>query len=159
MQVVDSKKKILTFPEILGHAIAAASKDKQAFQKSLMMALEEIKMPSAEAINIKNTLFLGHFTPDRKTALLKVFNADTFKNFLGNLEIYLRDALQHGTDLFVYPYENHSAESVFNHLRKRNITIETRSSKDGKMVAVIMLDANLVKGKTEKPAKKPSKKW
>lgn len=154
MEAIDSKKQILTFPEILGHAIAGSGVSKLDFQKSMMMTLEEIKMESSEAINVKNTIFLGHFTPDRKTAYLKIFNADTFKNFLGNLEVYLRDAASHGTDMFVYPYENHSAEAVFNHLRRKGIaTVETRSDKSGKMAAIILLDPRLVE-----PEQKPKKR-
>lgn len=145
MQPIDSNNQILTFPEILGRSIAGAVKNTTEFQSAMMLTLKELEMESAEAINIKNTIFLGHFAPDRRTALLKVFNADTYKNFLGNLEIYLRDALQHGTDMFVYQYDNNSAEAVFNHLRKKSIaTVETNKTKDGQPIAIIILDPNLV---------------
>lgn len=158
-QAIDSNKKILTFPEVLGHAIAGAVKDTTEFQKAMMLTLKELEMESAEAINIKNTVFLGHFSPDRRTALLKVFNADTYKNFLGNLEIYLRDALQHGTDMFVYQYKDNSAEAVFNHLRKKAIaTVETNKTKDGQPIAIIILDNELVQAPEQKKSKKPAKK-
>ena len=159
MQSIDSNKQILTFPDILGRAIAGSGVDKTEFQTAMLLTLKELEMPSAEAINIKNTVFLGHFTPDRKTAYLKIFNVDTFKNFLGNLEIYLRDALQHGTDMFVYQYESHSADAVFNHLRKKGIaTIETHKNKDDQMLAVVILDPALVQNPETKQPKKPAKK-
>lgn len=157
MNEVDSNKRILTFPEVLGHSLAGSGLSKEKFQQAMMLTLKEMEMPTAEAINVKNTIFLGHFTPDRKTALLKIFNADTFKNFLGNVEIYLRDALAHGTDLFVYPYQNHSAEAVFNHLRKQGITVETRKGDDGQMLALVILDPQLL-GDGAKPAKAAKRK-
>lgn len=159
MQPIDSNKQILTFPEVIGRAIASSGIGKVEFQNELMLTLKELEMPSAEAINVKNTVFLGHFTPDKKSAYLKIFNIDTFKNFLGNLEIYLRDALQHGTDMFVYQYKDNSAEAVFNHLRKKAIaTVETNKTKDGKLLAIIMLDPNLVQTPTKESRKKPAKK-
>lgn len=155
---IDSRKRILTFPEILGHSISSSVRDKVEFQKAMMLTLKELEMESAEAINVKNTIFLGHFTPDRRTALLKVFNADTYKNFLGNLEIYLRDAFQHGTDMFVYQYDNRSAEAVFNHLSKKSIaTVETHKNEKGQMIAILLLDTKMVKPEA-KPNKKTKKK-
>lgn len=158
MNPIDSKKQILSFPDILVHAIAAGSASKLEFQKAMMLTLKELEMQSAEAINVKNTVFLSHFTPDRKTAYLKVFNADTFKNFIGNLEIYLRDALQHGTDMFVYIYEDSSADAVFNNLRKRGITVETNKNEKGQMIAIILLDSQLVQAPEKKQNKKAQKK-
>lgn len=159
MQPIDSNKQILTFPEVIGRSIAGSGIDKLEFQKRMMLTLKELEMPSAEAINVKNTVFLGHFTQDRKTAYLKIFNVDTFKNFLGNLEIYLRDALQHGTDMFVYQYESHSADAVFNHLRKKGVaTVDTHKNKDGQMIAVVILDPNLVQNPDVKQPKKSAKK-
>lgn len=158
-QSIDSNKQILTFPEVLGHAIAGSGISTKEFPRAMMLTLHEMQMPSAEAINVKNTVFLGHFTPDRRTAYLKIFNADTFKNFLGNLEIYLRDALKHGTDMFVYQYENHSADAVFNHLRKKAIaTVETHKTTDDKLIAVVILDPNLVQSPEAQPKKKSAKK-
>lgn len=154
-QVIDSNKQIITFPEIIGRAIAGSGLSTTDFQKAMMLTLKELEMPSAEAINVKNTVFLGHFTPDRRTAYLKIFNVDTFKNFLGNLEIYLRDALKHGTDMFVYRYDNHSADAVFNHLRKKSIaTVETNKTTDGDLIAIVLLDPNMVQAAPEKKAKK-----
>lgn len=157
MQPIDSKKKTLTFPEVVGHAITGSGLKGMELAKAIYMTLEEMKMPTAEAINVKNTVFLGHFTQDKKTAYLKVFNVDTYKNFLGNLEVYLRDAANNGTDMFVYPYTDNSADAVFNHLRKKSIaTVETRKDKDGKMIAIIMLDPELVEA-PEKNRKKTKK--
>lgn len=159
MNPIDSKKHILMFPEILGHAIAGSGLDKLEFQKAMMLTLQELQMENTEAINVKNTIFLAHFTPDRKTAYLKIFNADTFKNFIGNLEVYLRDALQHGTDMFVYRYENHSADAVFNHIMKKGIgTVEKHKTTDGDLLAVVLLDPNMVQPAQAKPKKARKKK-
>lgn len=154
MQPIDSNKKILTYPEIIGYAIAGSGLKGMELAKAMYVAMEEIRMPTAESMNIKNTVFLGHFTPDKKTAYLKIFNVDTYKNFLGNLEVYLRDAAKHGTDMFVYHYENHSAEAVFNHLRKKGIaTVETGKNKDGDLLAVVLLDPKLVQNTSKKKVK------
>lgn len=159
MNPVDSKKQILMFPEIIGRSIAGSGVDSKKFQELMMLTLKELEMPSAEAINVKNTVFLGHFTPDKKTAYLKIFNADTFKNFLGNLEVYLNDALQHGTDMFVYRYENHSADAVFNHIMKKGIaTVEKHKTTDGDLLAVVLLDPNMVQSDMGKPKKAGKKK-
>lgn len=155
MQPIDSKDKILTFPEIVGHAIAGSGLKGMELAKAILLTTEEMKMETARAINVKNTVFLGHYTPDKKTAYLKIFNVDTFKNFLGNLEVFLRDAAAHGTDMFVYRYDNHSADAVFNHLRKKSIaTVETNKTTDGDLLAVVLLDPKLVQKNPEKKDKK-----
>lgn len=157
-QTIDSNKKLLSFPEVIGQAIAGSGLKGMDLAKALVMTIEEMKMDTAKAINVKNTVFLGHYTPDKKTAYLKIFNVDTFKNFLGNLEAYFRDAMHRGTDMFVYQYENHSADAVFNHLRKKGIaTIDTHRNDDGQMIAIILLDPKLV-SKPEAPRKNKATK-
>lgn len=154
-QAVDSNKKILTYPEIIGQSIAGSGLKDMDLAKAMYLTMEELRMPTAESMNIKNTVFLAHHTPDKKTAYLKIFNVDTFKNFLGNLEVYLRDAAKHGTDMFVYRYDNHSADAVFNHLRKKSIaTVETHKTTDGDLLAVVLLDPKMVQKAPEKKSKK-----
>lgn len=154
-QAIDSKEKTLTFSEIIGQSIAGSGLKGMDLAKAILLTMEELKMETARAINVKNTVFLGHYTPDKKTAYLKIFNVDTFKNFLGNLEVFLRDAIENGTDMFVYRYENNSADAVFNHLRKKNIaTVETNKTTDGQPIAIVLLDPKLVQAPEPKKNKK-----
>lgn len=144
MQTIDSKTKNLSLPEILVQSIAGSGLKGVDLAKQLAMTMEEVRMKNTEAIKIRNTVFLTHLTPDRRTAYLKLYNIDTYKNFLGNLEAFLKNAKARGTDLFVYPYNDNSAEAVFNFLQKNSIAlVETRKNKYGEMMALIMMDPKL----------------
>ena len=140
MQPIDSKKRILTFPEVIGHALMLYGFKGEKFTKAALLLMEEMKVQGCEAVNINNTVFIGHYTPDRRTAVLKVLNADTHKNLLGNVQLFLQKSKEDGTDLFVYFHDDKTPTPIFSFIEQKKLgSIQTGKNEDGKFATIINL--------------------
>lgn len=143
MSIVDSKKQMLSFPEIIVNALASYGFKGEEFTKAALLTMEEIKMKGCEARNVCNTVFICHFTPDRRTAMLKVLNADTHANLLNNVQTFLEQAKENGTDLFVYFHDDKSPMPIFNYIEKQRIGVtQTEQNSKGQFATLINLDPN-----------------
>ena len=90
MKYIDSKKNQLTLPEIIGHFVMANGLTGEKAAVQMLTIMEEMRLPDAEGINIGNTVFISHYTKDKKSLLGWIANVDTEKNLVNNAESYIR---------------------------------------------------------------------
>lgn len=137
----DSKKKKLTMPEIMVRAMYLL-KDRitTPVDQALMLLLEELKLPNAEAIQFGNTVFVTHFSPESSTAAMYALNVDTAKNLMKNGELYTRYLLKRGLKGFLTSYDTEAFSLPFKLIEKNHLGTVQTWKQGNKFVTAVMFN-------------------
>ena len=122
MKLVDSKSKKLSMQEIIIHA-SERDKDNAPMPLAgiIMSIMEELRLPNSEARQFGNTLFISHFSADKKMCIMRALNMDTPRNFINNGELYTRHLIKMGTVYFYTIYTNESFGLPFRQIEKHKL--------------------------------------
>lgn len=81
--VVNSKERLMSGPEMLMLAAQELNNTEYPTEKVALALAKEISMPSADLVQIGNTVYIGHTSPKRPDIMEgRAFNFDTARNFL-----------------------------------------------------------------------------
>lgn len=147
MNLVDSKERELSIPEIVSQAAATQSKSELPIQTILVAFVKEASMPDTEVKQYGNTVFITHFSKDKDLAVGRALNMDTAKNFVYNGTEYLRDLVRGGTTKFVAQFDQKSFATAFTILKRTPVTTDMKmwvvDTPKGKTQVRIALDGEL----------------
>jgi hypothetical protein len=89
--VVDSKKKLLSTPEIVVKSVQASDLNGIPVYAVLMGLMKEMSLPDAEVKQFGNTVFIGHRARQNKNWIIcKLITIDSSKNLIDNCEAYVK---------------------------------------------------------------------
>lgn len=147
MDLVNSKERELSIPEIVSQAAATQSKSELPIQTILVAFVKEASMPDTEVKQYGNTVFITHFSKDKDLAVGRALNMDIAKNFVYNGTEYLRDLVRGGTTKFVAQFDQKSFATAFTILKRTPVTTDMKmwvvDTPKGKTQVRIALDGEL----------------
>ena len=122
--VVDSKKKQLSFQEVMMYRVKDEDEKKQlphSAEVVLLTLIEELKMPSCEAILFGNTFFIYHVNKGRTGAVVRMLNVDTATNLIDNSVKFARHMQKEGIEHFMSTYEYKGYTKLFDMMQKKKL--------------------------------------
>lgn len=141
MEVFDSKKKRLSMQEIMIRALKnQLDTINVPLEVALLQLVEEIKMPGSEALQIGNTVFITHYSPESKVCAMFALNVDSARNYINNGEVYVRRLMSKGMKGFMTSYTKESFGVPFKQLEKLHLGIVQTNKKDGKFVTSVLFN-------------------
>jgi len=134
MEMVDSNQKKLTGEQIAEIAIANTKVGRPMKQAKDMLVVE-FSLPNVWKMRQGNTLFVCHKTKYPGYGYFRALNADTARNFVQNIKIFLDAAYKVGFDVLVTQFHDKAILNIANVI-SRNITQPDRGyvvqkTKDG----------------------------
>ena len=142
MEMVDSKEKLLGMPSIVTMSMSANSK--RPLASALANAARQGTLPSADTIQVGNTVFLAHRGKDKNKNKMVggTYNVDTPENYANNIVEYLK--YLKNKDIVDYSMQ-FTGEDMFNILNivkqnVQNITTKfmvARTKKENEYVLII----------------------
>lgn len=149
MKPIDSKKQQLSLPEIIGQFVVGVGYEKTDAAKQMLVIMHEMQMPDAEGLNIGNTVFVSHYTKDKKKLMGWVANLDTKENFINNVEQYIRYIIENGVEAAIVGYLNNDGSDVANRVTKHKLAkVTTKRGENGIYVSEFLI-ANPVEEQKE----------
>lgn len=131
----------MEIPEIVARDLSNDGLKGNELTVELIKVIQEMQMPNTMVDRLGDTVFITHYTEDRKYGAVRVLSADSTKAVANNFEKYVR--VQMGRDLkaVAMTYSKpKDVQPVFAHLEKlRMVEIHTAEGDDGQYVSMIML--------------------
>lgn len=139
METFDSKKKKLTLQEVMIRALHNQLNTLTVpFDQALMQMMAELQMPNTEALQLGNTLFITHYSPQSPVCAMYALNVDTAKNYVDNGELYVRHLIKRGITGFVTSYKQESFGVPFKQIERNNLGIvDTTKTKGGNFMTIV----------------------
>ena len=119
MKPIDSKKKQLTGQEIITRAVYATDLKGLDPQVALIGIAKELTMDSVEPKQYGNSVFIGHYIPDRTGVYMRVLNIDTAKNLIDNGERYFKYLISNKVDKIYTEFDGSEMLHAFKLFSKR----------------------------------------
>lgn len=149
--IVDSKETPLPAPEVILESIR--NDDNIPYPAHVLVAAiaREMTMPSADTVQIGNTVYLGHRGKgENKDKMLgRAFNIDTGKNFIENSFKYFNYLQRKGYTRYVTQYDGDvfdSAFRVFNRAIEKSDSQLAMIKRNGKTVAAMKIGKEPLRG-------------
>ena len=116
MEMVNSKQKLLEMPTIVAMAASNVGTGKVPMASALASVAKEGTLPSADYVQIGNTVFLGHRGEDKNKNQMvgRAFNADIARNYIKNIVQYLEYLQNKGITHYSSQFKG---QNVFNILQ------------------------------------------
>lgn len=123
MAITNSKKEQLGMPEVITHALANEARANRlpegvSFQAAILAVTKELTMQSAEHKQIGNTVFIAHYSDDRKEVYMRALNVDTARNYLDNSIEYTKYLAKQGVERMVSDFKGDTVLHIFNAIAK-----------------------------------------
>lgn len=139
MKTIDSKKKLLSGPEILTRVVYEGdSKMLKGLDPHIVMIglSKELTMDGADPKQFGNTVFIGHVTQDKTGVYMRAFNIDTAKNYADNGEKYIKYLIGQGINKMYTEFDGPELLHMFKIFSKRpgtkDMTFNYYNLKDGR---------------------------
>jgi hypothetical protein len=143
--VVDSKKKLLSTPEIIIKSLQSSDLNGLPVQAVLMGLMKEMSLPDAEVKQFGNTTFIGHrYSKNKNWIVCKLINIDSSKNLIDNCEAYVKYLADSNIEkLATAPFENKQIHNMLKVLERKsfakNWVFNWAPPKNNKTMVVIEL--------------------
>lgn len=108
--------------------------------QALLLLLEELQLPNAEAIQFGNTVFVTHYAPESNTCAMYTLNIDTAKNVVKNGELYVRYLIKKGMKGFVTSYGVETFGKMFKQVEKKHLGVVETWKSGNKFVTAVMFN-------------------
>lgn len=119
MAIINSKKEKLSMPEVITHAVANEDKEHRlpkgvTLQAAILAITKELTMKSAEHTQIGNTVFIAHYSDDRKEVFMRALNVDTARNYLDNSIEFTKHLMRAKVERMVSDFNGSAPMHIFN---------------------------------------------
>ena len=130
MQLIDSRERDLSGPEIITIAAKNLDDDSVPLQQMLLLIAKELSLEGTEPVQVRNTVFITHRGKgdNKNKAVGVVLNADTTNNFLGNCWKYLSHLQGRGITHISFDVDSEPMLAVFKWLNKKAENLDTQIS-------------------------------
>ena len=130
MQLIDSRERDLSGPEIITIAAKNLDDGSVPLQTVLLVAAKELNLETAEPIQVRNTVFVTHRGKgkNKNKAIGRVYNADTANNFLRNCWKYLSHLQSREITHVSFEVDSEPVLAVFKWLNKKAENLDTQIS-------------------------------
>ena len=157
MPVVDSNQKLLDIPSVITMAADELKEQNNLPLQAVLIALaKETSLPSADVVQIGNTIFVGHTgrkEAQQKKMVGRAFNVDTGRNFIKNCLQYISYLQEKGITHYSSQFEGDTLVSAVKVMQKRLLNTDTEvylgRTSDGKYVMFIKIGEDSLKGMFE----------
>lgn len=122
MKTIDSKKKLLEGPEIITRVVNDMDSTQLGGNEpkiALIGIAKELSMDGVEVKQFGNSVFVGHYIPDKTGVYMRAFNLDTAKNYVDNGEKYVKYLMDQGVDKMYTEFNGSALLNVFKLFSKR----------------------------------------
>tara|TARA_R110002020_G_scaffold22872_2_gene76749 strand:+ start:31 stop:480 length:450 start_codon:yes stop_codon:yes gene_type:complete len=128
MEMVDSKQRLLKMPEIVIIAAYDVGTKGVPLPSALASIAKEGTLPSADTIQVGNTVFLAHRGKgkNKNTMFGRAFNADTARNYINNLVIYFNHLKNKGIINYSAQFDGEKLRNLLNIVKEKIQDITTR---------------------------------
>lgn len=126
--VVDSKTRELTPPEIILESLEGSDLDGLTPQVATVAILRELVMSDVDAVQFGNTVFIGHRGKGEEKDLMwgRALNVDTAQNFIFNGLQYLGHLQEIGVKRYVADYEGDELDNAFRAWKRYADRVDTK---------------------------------
>jgi hypothetical protein len=126
--VVDSKKRLLSVSEIISRSAIEVTPD---VNPTILLGTitAEMTLPTADVVQIGNTVFLGHRSKEGKNTgkmFGRAFNLDTARNFVTNGFKYFTYLQKNGITHYTTEFSNPMYLNAFKILKRRLEQLDTK---------------------------------
>ena len=127
--VVDSKEKLLPGPEIIGISVTDLN-PREEVAPLLIAIAQETTRPSADLVQIGNTVFLGHRGKgkNRDKMFGRAFNVDTGRNFIVNGFKYFTYLQKNGVTYYTTEFRTPIYLNAFKIFKRRFDKLDTKTA-------------------------------
>jgi hypothetical protein len=128
--VLDSKKKLLSTPEIIAKATQSADLKGVPAYAALTGIIKELSLPNTEVKQFGNTVFIGHRnSKNNDQIVVRAINIDSAKNLIDNCEMYLKFLVNSGIkQMATFPIDSNEYTNIFKILQRKPFTKQFKFS-------------------------------
>lgn len=141
--IIDSKKEQLAGSAVIGSALHSYDLKGIPVYAALAAIAKETTMPGCDVIQFGNTVFITHFSADKKSVFMRALNIDTAKNYVDNGERYIRYLLTKNVNTMVTQYSVESYGAPFQVLKRSKLgngmTFENLRAENGDFITIVHL--------------------
>lgn len=148
MQLVDSKVEKLPTEQVI--QIFAENQDlgDVPVYAAILGVVKESSLPNTEVIQFGNTVFIGHYTEDKKKVVMRTFNVDTADNLITNAQEYARHLVVNGVEQLFTQFDDPSFINLVKIIERFPVTVGQEvffgQNKKGKYQMLIKFGQELI---------------
>lgn len=149
---IDSNQKQLSIPEVIVAAMQEQGVSKRMVGPYILSILKESSMPNTDVRTFGNTAFITHIKEKEgmKAAFGRPLNADTARNYLKNVEEYIKSLVDQSVSHFITYYKDPRIDTVIKYIKlpkvqKRigaELDVKTKKTNSNTVVGVIVRKRN-----------------
>jgi hypothetical protein len=141
MEMVDSKKQLLSIQQIIKIALAETGSDLKN-DVATAAIVKELTLPRSMSIKINNTVFIVHQSEkDLTRGIFRALNADTARNYFSNSQEFINKMKKIGFTVLASQFSSPSILNIFTMIGKKppfpQMGLSVRKSKNGTFMATI----------------------
>ena len=141
--IVDSKQEQLAGSAVIGTALHSYDLKGIPVHAALAAIAKETTLPSCDVIQFGNSVFITHFSADKKAVYVRALNVDTAKNYVDNGERHIKYLLSKNVDTLVTQYSVESYGAPFKVLKRNKLgekmTFEDKRAANGDFITIVHL--------------------
>ena len=124
MAIVNSKDKKVPTAEVITNALADMKRDNllpenMPLQAIILSIIQECHMPDTSTVQLGNTVFISHFSKDRKEIAMRAFNIDTPRNYLDNSIQFAKQIMKFGVERMTSDFADSRIAQLFTMMGRR----------------------------------------
>lgn len=128
MALVNSKTKKLEIAEIIVQSLAREAKAGTLpkgvpVQAAILSITAEMSMDNTEPIQIGNTVFISHFSKDRKEVAMRALNMDVAENYIQNAVEYGDWLQDQGVERFTTDFYGEDIRQLLTAVFKKTVRL------------------------------------
>lgn len=126
MKIVNSKTKKLELAEIIMQSLARDVKAEAlpkgvSVEAAILSITAEMSMDNTEPIQIGNTVFISHFSKDRKEVAVRALNMDVATNYIQNAVEYGDWLQEQGVERFTTDFYDENIRQLLTAVFKKTV--------------------------------------